>query len=257
MAASNGAHATGALVPTTTDIRDVPTPAGHDLLWDGLAPAVTSALAQPIDPAAVSRRKGRGGREFAFISGSAVISEANSVFGFGAWGYEAAEVTLREIESADPRTGEVRTVRAYSARVRVTVPGAPPRTDVGYKTVADESPEGHETAYKGAVTDALKRALRSFGDRFGNGLNGHGRPAPGPSGQGRASASGADGSDGQARMLRRRLVEVAAEQGIDEEGVRTAVRNRTGKDLGELTAAELGPLVKAASDKLRQQASAA
>ena len=54
--------------------------------------------------------------------------------------------------------------------MRVTVPGAPSRTDVGFQAVTDESAEGHETAFKGAVTDALKRVLGSFGDRFGNGL---------------------------------------------------------------------------------------
>ena len=54
--------------------------------------------------------------------------------------------------------------------MRVTVPDAPSRTDVGFHPVTDESADGHETAFKGAVTDALKRVLRSFGDRFGNGL---------------------------------------------------------------------------------------
>ena len=38
--------------------------------------------------------------------------------------------------------------------------------------MADESADGHETAYKGAVTDGLKRALRTFGDQFGNSLYG-------------------------------------------------------------------------------------
>ena len=36
--------------------------------------------------------------------------------------------------------------------------------------MAEETVEGHDTAYKGAVTDALKRGLRSFGDEFGNSL---------------------------------------------------------------------------------------
>ena len=57
------------------------------------------------------------------------------------------------------------------------MPGAPSRTDVGFHPVTDESAEGHETAFKGAVTDALKRALRSFGDRFGNGLYTESSPA--------------------------------------------------------------------------------
>ena len=81
-------------------------------------------------------------------------------------------MVLREIENVDPKTGEVTRIRAYAATVRVTVPGAPSRTDVGFHTVAEENGEGHETAYKGAVTDALKRALRTFGDQFGNALYG-------------------------------------------------------------------------------------
>src|SRR5205807_5758088 len=37
--------------------------------------------------------------------------------------------------------------------------------------------ESHEQAEKGAVTDAVKRALRTFGSQFGNGLYGNGRVA--------------------------------------------------------------------------------
>ena len=33
----------------------------HELLWDGLSPAVSQALGQPLDPALASQRKGRGG----------------------------------------------------------------------------------------------------------------------------------------------------------------------------------------------------
>ena len=44
----------------------------------------------------------------------------------------------------------------------------------------------------------------------------------------------------------------AAEQGLDEDQVRSAVVDRTGKSIDDLTAAELGPLVEAATNKLRQ-----
>ena len=135
----------------------------HELLWDGLPPAVTNALGQPIDPALVSQRKGRAGRTFSYIEGHVAISEANRVFGYGGWGYElVADVTLREIENVDTQTGEVKRIRAYSAPVRVTVPGAPPRTDVGFHAVTEETADGHETALKGAVTDGIKRALRQL-----------------------------------------------------------------------------------------------
>ena len=233
----------------------------HDLLWDGLSPAVTKALGQPLDPSFVSTRKGRAGRTFSYIEGHTAIDQANRVFGFGGWGFELVEnVSLRQIETVDTQTGEVKVVNAYTAPVRVTVPGAPPRTDVGFHAVADETPDGHETAIKGAVTDGMKRALRSFGERFGNGLYGDQQPvnvsrrpervpAQSNSGSGQAQARRVES---QVEKLRRRLFKIAVEQGFDEDGVRTAVVDRTGKSVDDLTAAELGPLVEAAAAKLRQ-----
>ena len=43
----------------------------HELLWDGLSPAVSQALGQPIDPELVSQRKGRGGKFFDYLEGHA------------------------------------------------------------------------------------------------------------------------------------------------------------------------------------------
>ena len=214
----------------------------HYLGWDALPPAVTRELAIPIDPALVSQRRGRGGKTFNYIEGHVAIAIANQVFGFGGWGYElAGEVTLREIETVDPQTGEVKCTRAYSAPVRVTVPGAPPRTDVGFHAVTDESADGHETALKGAVTDGMKRALRSFGDALGNGLYGE-HPA--------AIRTGS--ADSLAPSLRATLVRLGVMQGFGEEQVRAAVRAKTGRDLDEVTAAELAPLIEGAAGKLGQ-----
>ena len=100
---------------------------GHDLLWDGLPPAVTSALGRPGRPRS-GAPNGRGaGRTFSYIEGHVAISEANRVFGFGGWGYElVSDVTLRETEYVDPQTGEVKRTRAYSTPVRVTVPARHP-----------------------------------------------------------------------------------------------------------------------------------
>ena len=206
-----------------------------DLMWDGLAPAVTQRLDEPLDEGLVSHRKGRGNRSFAYLEGSTVIDQANKVFGHGGWGYElVGDVTLREGESVDRETGEAKPWRAYAATVRVTVPGSQPRTDVGFQAVADETVEGHETAHKGAVTDALKRALRSYGDQLGNGLYGDGAPAD------------------RAPSLRKTLIDLGGCRGIDEAKVRSAVRERTGRDLDELPAATLTPLVEAAARKLQQ-----
>ena len=237
-------------------------PAEHDLLWDGLPPAVTQALREPINPDIVSQRRGRGGKTFDYLEGHIVIAQANRIFGFGGWGHElVGDVTLRQVETVDPETGEVKTVSGYTAPVRVTVAGAPPRTDIGVHPVTEETFDGHDTAMKGAVTDGMKRAFRSFGIQFGNSFYGDQPQAanapkpervapPANGGSGRNQAN--DRGQAQAGQLRKRLFEIAAEQGLDEDQVRTAVVDRAGKSIDDLTAAELGPLVEAASNKLRE-----
>ena len=244
----------------------------HDLVWDGLPPAVTQALCQPLDSSLVSQRKGRGGKSFDYLEGHVVITQANAIFGFGGWGYElVGDVTLRQIETVDAQTGELKTVSVYMAPVRVTVAGALPRTDLGFHAVTDETPDGHDTASKGAVTDGMKRAFRSFGVQFGNGFYGDQAPAGnasqpervpvqarGNSGQANGKPAPATGkaaqaqTDNRAQTMRKRLIEIALEQGFDEDGVRAAVVNRTGKSIDDLTVDELGPLVEAAANKLRE-----
>ncbi len=279
---NNGTHEAAAVAARNGNGHrpDTTIPGEHDLLWDGLPPAVIEKLGQPLDPSLVSQRKGRGGRTFDYLEGHAVIAQANAIFGYGAWGYEVVgDVTLRKIETVDARTGEVKTEVGYSAPVRVTVAGALPRTDIGVHPVTEENFDGHDTAMKGAVTDGMKRALRSFGCQFGNGFYGDqpavnnqaSAPKPerapaqakdnGKTGQSQAKANDkpaqaqteAKGrTDAQAEKLRKRLFEIAAEQGLNEDQVRSAVVDRAGKSIDDLTAAELGPLVEAAANKLRQ-----
>ena len=241
---------------------------GHDFLWDGLSPAVVSALGQPLDPDLVSQRRGRGNKSYDYLEGHTVIDQANRIFGFGGWGYElAGDVSLRRIESVDTRTGEIKVSFAYSAPVRVTVNGAPSRTDLGFHVVTDDNPEGHETAAKGAVTDGLKRAFRSFGDRFGNGLYGDqppantrpraqrsAAPADKANGDGKTGQSTGNRRDGSyLQQLRSRLVELGSQQGFDEEQVRAAVKKQTGKELEELPARDLKPLVEGAARKAQEK----
>ena len=271
---SNNGHSNGTgngLVPVNGNGHDAALDATHhELLWDGLPPAVTNALGQPLDPALVSQRKGRAGRTYDYLEGHVVIDQANRIFGFGGWGYElAGDVTLRQIENVDTKTGEVKTTSFYSAPVRVTVAGAPPRTDIGFNAVAEDNADGHETAIKGAVTDGMKRALRSFGVQLGNGFYGD---QPAEEAGGRRTVARQTGGNGggasrpqrapaqakaasgpaNAPALRKRLIEIAAEQGFDEAGVRSAVTDRTGKSLDALDASELAPLVEAAAKKLQE-----
>ena len=276
---NNGNHEAAAVAARNGNGHrpDAAIPGEHELLWDGLPPTVIEKLGQPLDSSLVSQRKGRGGKSFDYLEGHAVITQANTIFGYGAWGYElVGDVTLRQFETVDAQTGEVKTASVYMAPVRVTVAGALPRTDLGFHAVTEETPDGHDTASKGAVTDGMKRAFRSFGGQFGNGFYGdqdsaNGSPQPqrapaqarnnGKTGQSQAKANDkpaqpqteAKGrNDAQAEKLRKRLFEIAAEQGLDEAQVRTAVQDRTDKSIDDLTADELGPLVEAAANKLRQ-----
>jgi recombination DNA repair RAD52 pathway protein len=107
------------------------------------------------------------------------------------------------------------------------VPGVPPRTDLGCQAVAEDASEGHDTACKGAVTDALKRALRSFGDQFGNALYG-------------------DAAEKALLCpLKETLAHLGKAQGFTEERLRQAVKQKTGKALDALSASEVATLLQA------------
>src|SRR3990170_3905568 len=135
---------------------------------DRLPRRVLGLLAEPLDPGLVSERGARDGRLLQYIEGWAAINQANRIFGHDGWGGEVVgEVIYRPMSLADPATDASLAVGMYTAAVRVAVRGCPTRSDVGCGFVAGDTPEAHEAAYKGAVTDALKRALRHFGDQFG------------------------------------------------------------------------------------------
>ena len=228
----NGTSAAPAdLVPRTPDAGPPPDHQGA-----GLSPAVMQQLAEPLDPSLVAQRKGRAGHTFPYLPGRVAIAQANRLLGFSGWGYDlVGEVTPRELTTRDAQTGAVEHATAYTATVRLHVPGMPPRTDVGFRVVAEESAQGHETAYKGAVTDGLKRALRTLGAQFGNDLAGDGGNAA---------------TDTWAASLRQTLLALGAQQGFDAAQVRAAVRQRLGQDLDAVPAAKLLPLVEAAARKL-------
>ena len=201
---ANGVHKDTAVVARNGNGHkpDAAIPAEHELLWDGLSPAVTQALGQPLDSQLVSQRKGRGGKSFDYLEGHIVIAQANRIFGYGGWGYElVGDVTLRRIETVNPQTGEVKVEQGYSAPVRVSVAGALPRTDIGVHPVAEDTFDGHDTAIKGAVTDGLKRAFRGFGVQFGNAFYGD-QPQVGNSPQPQRVPAQTNSNSGQAQASR-------------------------------------------------------
>lgn len=122
-------------------------------------------LEAPLDRSAVSTLS-FGGRNLSYLEGWYMISAANGIFGFDGWSHEV--LSIEHMGNG-----------LYMARVRVEVLGVS-RVDVGTSTARSDAADAHETAIKGAATDGLKRALRTFGAQFGNDLydTGAGQSAP-------------------------------------------------------------------------------
>ena len=137
----------------------------------GLTPEQIVKLQAALDPQRIKHEQ-QGAREVSYLEGWDVINAANWVFGFDGWDYEVLSVGIVSswpiVRTRNNQQQEV-AISLYEAKVAVTAGGAR-RVDVGTNITSGDTPEAHEPSIKGAVTDGLKRALRTFGDQFGNGL---------------------------------------------------------------------------------------
>lgn len=103
-----------------------------------------------------------------YLEGWYVIAEANRIFGFDGWSYEVLEANcVAQVPRAIGQQKRDGFGVTYVSKVRVLVAGVM-REDYGAGHGYDvDLGLGHESAIKEAVTDALKRALRTFGNPFG------------------------------------------------------------------------------------------
>lgn len=134
-------------------------------------PAQTEMLNAKLDKANVKTRS-QAGRSFSYIEAWQATAECNAVFGFGGWDHEVAD--LRLVMERERKIGKDQKDGwgvAYLCRVRVTVRAGEEivvREGVGSGHGVDvDLGQAHESAAKEAESDALKRALKSFGWRFG------------------------------------------------------------------------------------------
>ena len=158
---------------TTTPVapHDTPSAAG------GFSREQISALAAPLDRAKVQQRE-QGRSRVSYLEGWQLIAEANRIFGFDGWQRQTIAVHCvcqaerligTRSASREPKPGWGVT---YTARVRITVQAGcrPPLiregTGAGHGIDADLG-QAHESAIKEAETDAMKRALMTFGNPFG------------------------------------------------------------------------------------------
>ena len=124
-------------------------------------------------PLARKHVKGRnqGGRQVSYIEGWHVIAEANRIFGFDGWD-RTTEHLERLVEPYQDQKGNWRV--AFGAKVKVRVYASDrfqhwvTREGSGYGSgIARDLGDAYESAIKEAETDAMKRALMTFGNPFG------------------------------------------------------------------------------------------
>jgi DNA repair and recombination protein RAD52 len=123
------------------------------------SPEQIEQMRAPLGSDRISHRR-QAGKELNYIESWDAIATANRILGYDGWSYT--------VDRLEPH-GEV-----WIALVTVIVHGPQggsiSRQDVGVGIPAGGSKEAMETAIKGAVSDAQKRALRTLGDQWGLGL---------------------------------------------------------------------------------------
>lgn len=125
-----------------------------------------AALEAPLSRAHVKTRA-QAGRNLSYLEGWVAIAEANRIFGFDMWHRETVE--MRQL--GDPREVDGKWRVGYMAKVRIEVFAEDRciiREGSGYGSGIDRDVgSAHESAIKEAETDAMKRALMTFGNPFG------------------------------------------------------------------------------------------
>lgn len=134
-------------------------------------PEQNKALAAPLGTSAVKSRK-QGGRAVSYIEGWHAIAEANRIFGYDGWTRET--IDLRCVSERERSIGQEKKPGfgvSYTAKVKVVVfagDSLVTREGVGAGHGIDvDCGQAHESAIKEAETDAMKRALMTFGNPFG------------------------------------------------------------------------------------------
>lgn len=118
------------------------------------------------------KQREQAGRKFSYIEGWHVIAEANRIFGFDAWDRETVEIKcvaenptiIGQQKREGFRVGYICKVRVkVRTREEIIV-----REGCGYGSGIDvDLGQAHESALKEAETDAMKRALMTFGNPMG------------------------------------------------------------------------------------------
>jgi DNA repair and recombination protein RAD52 len=126
-----------------------------------------SRLEKQLGPEYISARSGPSGQKVHYIAAEKCIALANEVFGFNGWSSSIQNV---QVDFVDENPQTLKISLGLSVIVRVTLRDGSFHEDIGYGHIENckGKAAAFEKAKKEATTDALKRALRNFGNVLGN-----------------------------------------------------------------------------------------
>lgn len=143
---------------------DKPAPSAYTA---GEIATLQARLDKQLGPEYISSRPGAAGQKVHYLAAEKVINLANEIFGFNGW---SSAIQNIQIDFVDENATTGRISLGLSVIVRVTLKDGTFHEDVGYGHI--ENCKGKAAAFekckKEGTTDALKRALRSFGNVLGN-----------------------------------------------------------------------------------------
>ncbi len=136
-----------------------------------LTPEQREDLSKKLNASNVKSRYqyGNSGKRYDYISADHAIRTANAIFGFDGWDCTTDAFTQIQQEQKPKKDSPsvLLWYVGYTAQVTVNALGVV-RQGVGFGSGFDQDlGQAHESAIKEAESDALKRALRTFGDQFG------------------------------------------------------------------------------------------
>lgn len=126
-----------------------------------------SRLERQLGPEYISARAGPSGQKVHYIAAEKCIALANEVFGFNGW---SSSIQNIQVDFVDEHPQTMRISLGLSVIVRVTLRDGTYHEDIGYGHIENckGKAAAFEKAKKEGTTDALKRALRNFGNVLGN-----------------------------------------------------------------------------------------
>ncbi|OQE36211.1 hypothetical protein PENCOP_c012G00450 [Penicillium coprophilum] len=124
-------------------------------------------LDKKLGPEYISARPGAAGQKVHYLSADKCINLANEVFGFNGWSSSIQTIQIDFVEE-NQNTGKISL--GLSVVIRVTLRDGTFHEDIGYGHIENckGKAAAFEKAKKEGTTDALKRALRNFGNVLGN-----------------------------------------------------------------------------------------